>query len=159
MPAINTNQSDLRQPWTWILPGENTFNPPKYLTVAITVNGVTSTAINWVSQVSPAVAFMYIPLIALAIYLAIKKKGSDLSLMVLVWSLVAFLPWLWLGLFVQRMTFNYYFIYTIPALCLGIPLFWDSLKIRKRYKYVALTTQLMIVFGTFLIYFPVVLFR
>lgn len=157
VPSINAQGLDYRPPWGWILPAEGTFNPPPYLVVVTKVGDVSRTAINWVSQVSPAIAFMYIPIVAVALWLVIKKHDLQLPLFVLSWSLVAYVPWLVLGSFVQRMTFNYYFIYTIPALCLGIPMFWDAMPINRNAKHIALAVQFAIVLVTFALTYPVVL--
>jgi dolichyl-phosphate-mannose--protein O-mannosyl transferase len=129
------------------------------LTVVTTAGTVTKTAIDWVSMVSPAITFMFIPVVAVAAWLLHKRKNSELALLVLVWSLIAYMPWLMLGMFVQRMTFNYYFIYTIPALCLGIPMFWDTVTQNRKAKTVAMLIQFAVVLITFAIYFPVVLIR
>jgi dolichyl-phosphate-mannose--protein O-mannosyl transferase len=159
VPTINVQGGDYRPPWGWILPLENTFNPPHYLTVVTTAGSITKTALDWVSMVSPAIAFMFIPVVAVAAWLVHKRKNTELALLVLVWSLVAYVPWLVLGMFVQRMTFNYYFIYTIPALCLGIPMFWDAVTQNRKAKTVAMLIQFAVVLITFAIYFPVVLIR
>lgn len=159
VPAINANASDYRPPWGWILPADNTFNPPPYLVVAVTAGGITKIAINWVSIVSPPIAFMYIPLLGIAIALLLKRRNTELAGLVAVWSIVAYVPWLLLGLFVQRMTFNYYFIYTVPALCLGIPMFWDALPLKRNTKIAMLITQLTSAAVWFIMYYPINLFR
>jgi len=159
VPSINAEGLDYRPPWGWILPAENTFNPPHYLTVVTTAGDVTKTAIDWVSMVSPGIAFMYLPIVIAALWLIRKRENMELASLVLVWCLTAYVPWLLLGMFVQRMTFNYYFIYTIPALCLGIPMFWDAVTKDAKKKTLAVLAQFGVVLVAFAIYFPVVLLR
>ena len=158
-PAINTTEANFRPPWAWILPIGDIFNSPYYFSVAITSGDVTKTITDYVSQVTPMVAYMLVPILAVALWNLAKKKDTQLSLFYIAWITATFLPWLLFGIFVQRMTFNYYFIYTIPALALGIPYFWNSLPLSENTKKIALIIHLGLTIVFFAAFFPVVLMR
>lgn len=159
VPAVQSNGSDYRPPWGWILPAEGTFNPPKYLSVAVSVGDKSNLTLDWQSATNPAVAFMFIPEVVICGYCLFARKNVEYALLVLCLLLATYLPWLWLGMFVQRMTFNYYFLYTVPALCLGIPLLWDMIPLSNKIRWLGMLLQFAFCMGVFMYYFPVVLFR
>jgi len=159
-PAINPSPQDYRPPWSWTLPLVNALNPPHYLTVATSVNGGPSKVIvDWVSQVSFPIAYMFYPMFILCILNAITKKETKFSLFFLSWTSGTYLPWLVFGAFFQHMTFNYYFLLTTPILAMGVPYFWNSLPISNTAKKVGLIIHLTITILCFIYYFPVVLIR
>lgn len=124
-PNIVTADENLRQPWSWILPLDNTFNPPHYFTVVLRAGNVVKPIIDWVSQVNPTTAFMYAPIMATALIGFLRKRRSVVGVLLMGWMTISYMPWFLIGAFVQRMTFNYYFLYTIPALALGVPYFYS----------------------------------
>lgn len=159
VPAIETAEKDLRQPWTWILPIGNIFNSPVYFGVVTTTGTVSKSIIAWTSQISPFVEYMLVPLFIFSLYMIIRKKDAlKQGILSIAWILSSYMPWLILGLFIQRMTFNYYFIYTIPSLALGIPYMWSVVKSTKvRDTCMILHLILTIVF--FFVFFPITIFR
>jgi 4-amino-4-deoxy-L-arabinose transferase-like glycosyltransferase len=160
VPSVQSNGSDYRPPWGWILPAENTFNPPQYLSVAVSVGDQSKLTLAWQSAINPVVEFMFIPEVVICFYcMFISKKNVEYALLVSCLLLATYLPWLWLGMFVQRMTFNYYFLYTVPALALGIPLLWDTVVKNEKIKWVGMLLQFAVCMGVFMYYFPIVLFR
>lgn len=155
VPNINTTESNLRQPWTWILPIGDIFNSPRYLTVTVSSGNVSRLVINWVSQITPFIAYMLIPVLALTLW----KHKERFSKFYISWIASTYLPWLFIGAFIQRMTFNYYFIYTIPAVCLGIPFFWKNLNISDKMRLIGLSLHLLLTILFFFAFFPVILIR
>ena len=159
-PAINPSPQDYRPPWSWTLPLVNTLNPPHYLTVATSTNGGPSKKIvDWVSQVSFPIAYMFYPMFILCIFNAIKKRERKFSLFFISWTSGTYLPWLIFGAFIQHMTFNYYFLSTTPILAMGVPYFWNSLPFNNITKKVGLIIHLTLTILCFIYYFPVVLIR
>jgi 4-amino-4-deoxy-L-arabinose transferase-like glycosyltransferase len=158
-PNINTTESNFRPPWSWILPIGDIFNSPHYFTIAVTTGTVTKTTVDYVSQITPTVAFMLLPILAVAIWNLLRRKESKFALFFISWIAATYLPWLLFGIFLQRMTFNYYFIYTIPSLALGIPYFWNNLPFTPTIKKIAILTQLTITVVFFFAFFPIPLFR
>jgi 4-amino-4-deoxy-L-arabinose transferase-like glycosyltransferase len=158
-PTINPTDVDMRPPWSWILPIGDVFNSPHYFTVAVTTGDVTKITVDYVSQITPTIAYMFVPILAVALLFLIRKKDTSLPLFYISWITSSYLPWLLFGIFLQKMTFNYYFIYTIPALALGIPFFWNSLPISGKIKDIALLVHLGITILFFIAFFPIVLMR
>jgi len=159
-PAIVTPESDFRPPWSWVLPIGNVFNSPKYFTVVVTSGEISHLIVNWVSQITPTVEYMLIPIVALSMFNIVKKKDKNkFGVLAISWIMVSYLPWLLLGIFVQRMTFNYYFIYTIPILALGIPHIWNSVPISEQYRNIGILLHLFLTIIFFVCFYPVVLMR
>jgi hypothetical protein len=162
VPAVVTPDADYRPPWGWVLPFGDMFNSPKYLVVAVTSGQVTKITLNWVAQINPLVAYAFLPLFGLALVDFARRKSRDFDYLYLVWATVAYVPWLIVGLFFQRMTFNYYFLYTIPVICMGIGWAYSRLlpRIGNSYVRYGLVTLHVIAVGVFFLYFfPLVLFR
>ena len=109
--------------------------------------------------ITPTIAYMLIPVLGVALWNLAKKKDRQLSLFYIAWITATYLPWLIFGIFVQRMTFNYYFIYTIPALALGIPYLWDNLPLSSKNKKIGLLAHLAVTVAFFFVFYPVVLIR
>jgi hypothetical protein len=82
-----------------------------------------------------------------------------LDLFLICWIIGTYLPWVALGLAMRKIGFNYYMIYTVPALCLGIPYFWQKLNISETSKTIGLTIHLIATILFFLYFFPIPLFR
>jgi len=161
VPAVVTSDKDYRPPWGWILPFGDVFNSPHYLTVAVTVGSVTHKTIDWVSQINPLVSYAFVPLLFLCIIDFARRKGREMDYLYLIWGLVAFMPWV-IDQLVSRMTFNYYFLYTIPVICLGLGWGYSRLapRITNRYvRYGLIFIHLAAVILFFMWFFPLSLFR
>ena len=59
--------------------------------------------------------------------------------------------------FKNNMPFNHYFLFTIPAVCLGIPWFWA--KVTPKYWKSIMAVHLMLVIIYFWYFFPIGLIR
>jgi hypothetical protein len=161
VPAVQTPDSEYRPPWGWVLPLNNIFNSPHYLTVSVTVGSVTHKTIDWVSQINPLISYAFVPLLALCIVDFARKRGKEMDYLYLAWGLVAFMPWL-IDQLVSRMTFNYYFLYTVPVICLGLGWGYSRLapRISNRYvRYGLICAHLIAVILFFMWFFPLSLFR
>lgn len=161
VPAVQTPDSEYRPPWGWVLPLTNIFNSPHYLSVSVTVGSVTRKTIDWVSQINPLISYAFVPLLFLCIADFVKRKGRELDYLFLTWGLVAYMPWV-LDQLVSRMTFNYYFLYTIPVICLGLGWGYSRLapRITNRYlRYGLILMHLAAVIVFFLYFFPLNVFR
>jgi 4-amino-4-deoxy-L-arabinose transferase-like glycosyltransferase len=161
VPSVNTPSSEYRPSWSWIVPfpGIDPIDSPVYYGVAVTVNGVTENTIKWVSQNSLPVAYMFIPILCVAVVSLLKRKTKDsFAVLFVSWVLSTYGPWLYIGI-IQRMTFNYYFIYTIPALCLGIPYFWGKMPLKEEYRNYVMFIHLTLTIIFFFCFFPIAIFR
>ena len=156
----NLSESNFRPPWSWTLPIINAFNPPHYLTTSISINGVTTGIIfDWVSQISWPIAITFWIVFALCCYNLLKKRSIGFSSLYIAWSSGTYLPWLIFGAFVQKMTFNYYFLLTTPILAMGVPFLWQSLPIPTKAKRIGLAVHIIIIGIYFIYYLPINLFR
>jgi len=159
-PAIVTPESQFRPPWSWTMPIGDIFNSPHYLTVVVTAGGVSKTTIDWISQITPFVEYFFLPIVAIALFnIVIKKDENKLGVLLVGWITVSYVPWLLMGLFVQRMTFNYYILYTIPAFALGIPYFWSKFGLSENYRTIAMLLHLLFTIVFFFYFFPVMIVR
>jgi len=91
--------------------------------------------------------------------IVIKKDENKLGVLLVGWITVSYVPWLLMGLFVQRMTFNYYILYTIPAFALGIPYFWSKFGLSENYRTIAMLLHLLFTIVFFFYFFPVMIVR
>ena len=162
VPAVETPDKDHRPPWGWIMPYGDVFNSPHYLTVAVTVGDRSFRTLDWIAQINPLIAYGYLPFMFLTLFDFARKKGRPCDYLYSIWGIVSYLPWLLDGMFFQRMTFNYYFLYTIPAICLGWGWFYSRLgqRIQNRtVKYGLILGHLALIIIFFLYFFPLKVFR
>jgi len=89
----------------------------------------------------------------------IEPFRHRLDLFLLSWITGTYIPWVLLGLAMRKIGFNYYMIYTVPALCLGIPFFWQKLNISEKSRTIGLFIHLAVTVLFFLYFFPISFFR
>jgi predicted membrane-bound dolichyl-phosphate-mannose-protein mannosyltransferase len=141
-----------RPAWTWILPFPETFNPPiyRYDTVYTSSHQVLFN-VTWTSMQSLPIAFMFLPLIGVCLFNIKKGVKTYYSILSISLLLTTYVPWLFFG---TKLLFNYYFLLTIPFICLSMPLLWDAIPNRKmRIAFIAI--QLILTLVLFIYYFPI----
>ncbi len=102
-------------PWQWLL------NQVRigYLGVSVTTgNGATNT-VDFAGAMNPAILYLTVPALLYAGYSYYQKK-SDLTLLTLIWFAVTYLPFYPAVIFGQRVTYLFYFLATVPAVCAAI---------------------------------------
>ena len=159
VPSIKPGPTDYRPPWSWVLPMDNAWNPPQYFGVSVSSGTNVIHTISYFSQISYPITIFMIPTLILCSWYLWKRKEENFSSFYVGWVITTYLPWLLLGSFVQKMTFNYYFLYTVPALTIGAPWFIGQLKIKEKWKNTILVGLLFTVGVYFMYYFPLNLFR
>jgi 4-amino-4-deoxy-L-arabinose transferase-like glycosyltransferase len=157
-PTIEPAPQDYRPPWSWTLPIVNVWNPPHYFTLAVSFDGHSVATIDWVSMISYPISYMFWPIFALCIYNLVKKKETAFSLFFISLTSGTYIPWLFFGAFVQRMTFNYYFLVATPFIAMGVPYFWSCMPINRKYKTICVLLHLAVTIIFFAYYFPLKLF-
>ena len=160
--ALNTSATQYRPPWSWILPIGNSLNPPHYFTVSVSSGGKSITPIDWVSQITPFVEYMLIPIAIIALVMIVRKKDkSNTGLFLLSWMLATYVPWVILGIrgYPNWTNFNYYMLDTIPMCALGIPYFWGTLIKDDKTRWAIMLIQLTLTMAFFMYYFPVKLIQ
>jgi dolichyl-phosphate-mannose--protein O-mannosyl transferase len=158
-PTINPAPQDFRPAWSWALPLVNAVNPPQYFGVTVSAGEKVWNTVSYLSQPSYPVTIFIVPTLALCGYLLWKRQLEGFGSFYIGWVTATYLPWIFFSLFIQKMTFNYYFMYTTPILALGAPWFISKLKLQDKYKTFILLSLLVIVVGYFMYYFPINLFR
>ena len=106
-------------PWQWLI---NQVQIP-YLTVNVEVTAGNATkrfdSIAFVGAMNPAILYLTIPAMLYAGYDCYRKK-SDFALFTLVWFAVTYLPYYPAVLLGHRVTYLFYFLMTMPAVCAGV---------------------------------------
>ncbi len=101
-------------PWQWLL---NQVEIPYLKGVINTPLG--SYFVNFIGAMNPGILFMTVPAVLYAAY-RYQKKREDLTLFIAIWFAVTYLPYFPLVLFLRRVTYIFYFLDTIPAVCAAI---------------------------------------
>jgi dolichyl-phosphate-mannose--protein O-mannosyl transferase len=158
-PTINPAPQDFRPAWSWALPLVNAANPPQYFGVTVTAGDKVWNTVSYLSQSNYPVTVFIVPTLGLCLYLMVKHRLEGFGSFYIGWVAATYLPWILFSLFVQKMTFNYYFMYTVPVLAMGAPWFISELKLQEKYKTMILLGLLSVVVVYFMYYFPINIFR
>jgi len=102
-------------PWQWLI---NQVQIP-YLTVSVSSGSTRYDSIAFLGAINPAILYLTIPVMAYSAYQYFKRK-EDLTLFAFVWFAVTYLSYYPLVIVGHRVTYLFYFLSTIPALCGGI---------------------------------------
>ena len=152
---VTSKPSEWQEPWSWVLP-IHPFRHAGYLVVTVRTGDIVFYKINWRAQGTIPIWYSIWLILPMAIWNIVKKRQTKFDVLFLAWIIVSYLPWIIWGIKdIQRFPFNYMFLYTIPALCLGIPYFWSRLRIRESMRKIGLFTHLVLTIIFFMYYFPV----
>ena len=157
-------------PWGWISPFY--VKAPIYFQTTLTKN-VTWTSSDQTVQSTTKITHpitwtgMGNLLIWLSIWLVfpfcvfriLTKRSVHLDYLIVIWIAVTYLPWLYVSLVMKRIVYSYYFINTVPALCLGIPHFLSTVFSSGPTARAILCVWLSLAIGFFFFYFPVNVFH
>lgn len=164
--VINEPYRAYQYAWNWISPigiGPNSsiapdlFDSPTYFRLDVEVTkgpAVTHYIPIWYrAQANPALWYGIWPaLIALAWAFFRKQEKLD-ALFVTTGILLNYVPWLVLSVAVRRIGFNYYMIYTLPFIALGVCFAWKQLPEKYGKKILFLNVLLALLF--FWWFFPI----
>ncbi|QQG49302.1 MAG: glycosyltransferase family 39 protein [archaeon] len=154
--------------WNWILPFDpvpfngtyhapEPFNSATYYRVDVDVSAgnVTNHYIpTWYqAQANLAVWYGFWPALAGAIYLILKRRETGTALFIAGGIALNYAPWLALSVLVRRIGFNYYFIYTLPFVALGLAFFYKQMPSKYGRELAVLNLVLALFF--FVWFFPV----
>jgi len=167
MKDLNITAGAFQKPWNWIAPFDvnGIFDHPVYFQVKVSTttgeNVKTYYSINWRGQGTLPIWYAFWLVVPMALYTIINKKTEEknISLFLLAWIFSTFGGFVAIELIKNCTGFNYYFIYTVPALCLGIPYFWSKLKVSKKTKDIGIIIYILATLCFFMYYFPIGLFR
>ncbi len=106
-------------PWQWLL---NQIQIP-YLIVNVQVSSASGTssykAVSFLGAMNPAILYLTIPAMLYATY-SYYQKRSDLTLLSIVWFAVTYLPYYPAAIIDQRVTYLFYFLAAVPAICAAV---------------------------------------
>ncbi len=106
-------------PWQWLL---NQIQIPYLIvSVEVTTGGLKSNydSIAFWGAMNPAILYLTIPAILYSAY-SYHQKKTDLTLLALVWFMVTYAPYYPAVIFLQRVTYLFYFLATVPAVCAAV---------------------------------------
>lgn len=106
-------------PWQWLI---NQVQIP-YLVVNVAVSSGNAsnsyTSIKFLGAANPAILYLTIPAMVYMAYSYYEKK-SDLTLFTLIWFAATYLPYYPAVIVGQRVTYLFYFLAAVPAICAAI---------------------------------------
>ncbi|HUK28016.1 MAG TPA: glycosyltransferase family 39 protein [Candidatus Acidoferrales bacterium] len=106
-------------PWQWLV---NQLSIP-YLHVNVTTTSGTTTtsylSVNFTGQMNPAISYLTIPSVLYCSYNYYQRR-DDLSLLVVALFAVTYLPFYPAVIVEQRVTYLFYILQAVPAICAGI---------------------------------------
>jgi 4-amino-4-deoxy-L-arabinose transferase-like glycosyltransferase len=154
--VLNASYEPYQYAWNWILPVDP-FNVPTYfrVDVAVASGGVSQdyTPIWYISQGNLSLWYGFWPAMAGLIYAMARKKESATAVFIASGIILNFAPWVALSILVRRIGFNYYMIYTLPFIALGLAFTWRLLP--EKYGKLALAVNVLLSLVFFLWFFPV----
>lgn len=106
-------------PWQWLI--NQVQIPYLVVNVKVTMNDVTNefNSITFWGAMNPSILYLTLPAIAYSAYTYLKQK-NDLALLSIIWFVVTYLPYYPAVLMGNRVTYLFYFLPTIPAVCASI---------------------------------------
>jgi len=136
-------------PWQWLL---NQLSIP-YLHVNVTTTSGTTTtsylSVNFTGQMNPAISYLTIPAVLYCSYNYYQRR-DDLSLLVVALFAITYLPFYPAVIVGQRVTYLFYILQAVPAICAGIAYMIVDTRLPK---YVVLF-YLAVVLYAFCVMFP-----
>ena len=132
-------------PWQWLL---NQITIP-YLRVKLGFEGVSYVSVSFEGAMNPAISFLTIPALLYCSYNYYQRR-DDLSLVSLVLFAATYLPFYPAVILGQRVTYLFYFLDAVPAVCAAIAYMIADTKPPK----FAITFYLAVVVYIFIVMFP-----
>jgi len=154
--VINETYAPYQYAWNWILPIDDPFSSPTYYRVDVTVsNGTVTkhyTPIWYRAQANLPLWYGVFPAFIGLIYALIRRKETGTAVFALSGIILNYAPWVAMSLLVRRIGFNYYMIWTLPFIALGLAFSWKQLG---RYGKAALALNVLACLAFFVAFFPV----
>jgi len=107
-------------PWQWLI---NQVQIP-YLTVGVKVSTgstvTTKSTIAFLGAMNPSILYLTLPAIAYSGYYCLRRTKDDLALLSFVWFITTYIPYYPAVLVGHRVTYLFYFLPTVPAVCAAV---------------------------------------
>jgi hypothetical protein len=137
-------------PWQWLL----NLDPINYYRVDVTTSvanvSVSHPVIAFTGVMNPAIIYLALPALALAVHNAIRDR-DDVAILVVAWFLATYVPFVLASAFEQRTSYLYYMLIVLPAICLGVA----RLISRRWLPRVIRIIYLLILLGAFWFLYPI----
>jgi 4-amino-4-deoxy-L-arabinose transferase-like glycosyltransferase len=156
--VLNEPYRPYQYAWNWVIPSIDPNDFPTYYRTDITITspeGVKHYVPIWyIAALNPAVIYGFWPML-LALGVAFWQR-RDIETVVLAGAGLAcsYTPWLLMSMLVRRIGFNYYMIWSMPFIALGLAFAWKTL-VSEEYGRLGLAFNVIIAFVWFLKFFPV----
>ncbi|MFN3621303.1 MAG: glycosyltransferase family 39 protein [Nitrososphaerales archaeon] len=110
--------------------------------------------INWRGVSNLPLWYSIWVVVPLSLYLLAKRRIDEGLVLSFLWIIGTYAPLLAMALALNRIQYPFYFINTLPALALGLPIVFSKLNIDKAVRDCVLAVFLGWTVASFLIYFP-----
>lgn len=156
--VINEPYRPYQYAWNWVIPSFSADDFATYYRVDVTVTDPQGTRhyvpIWYVEALNPAVVSgFWLTIVALGVALW-RRRDMETAVMVIIGIVCNYSPWLVMSLVVRRIGFNYYMIWVLPFVALGLAFAWKTLLGEENGKLV-LAFNVVWALGFFLKFFPV----
>jgi len=161
MANLNMTYVSYEKPWNWILPLDldGVFDRPVYYAVKVTAGEKVFYPVDYQAQATLPIWYFTLPALGLAVYDIATKKRRKLGVFLLAMLTCTGISWIGIELLKHSTGFNYYFIYAVPFVCLGIAHFWKTVQERQILKISGVSCHLLLTLLFFLVYFPIGVFH
>ncbi len=161
----NSNIGPENYPWNWFIPTQQRemiyYRSEVVKNITYYTDGVYAGSrvekvypINWRGVTNLPLWYSIWIVVPFSAYLAAKRRLNEGLALTILWIIGTYLPLLGMSLAFNRIEYPFYFINTLPALALGLPLTVSLLNIGKVLKDCVLAVFLGWTAASFLIYFP-----
>jgi dolichyl-phosphate-mannose--protein O-mannosyl transferase len=141
-------------PWQWLLD----LDPINYYSVDVTTSvgnvSVRHTAIAFIGLMNPAIIYLALPALAVAVYNAIRDR-DDVAILVVAWFLATYVPLVLASALEQRTSYLYYMLTVLPAVCLGAARFISKRWLPPRIRIAIRVIYMLILIGAFWFLYPI----
>jgi len=152
-------------PWNWFIPTQQRemiyYRAEVVKNVTYYTDGVYAGSriervypINWRGVTNLPLWYSIWLVTPLSIYLVAGRRLNEGLVLTLLWIIGTYLPLIGISLIFNRIEYPFYFINTLPALALGLPLTISMLNVERSVKEGVLATFLGWTAASFLFYFP-----
>ncbi len=163
--TIDSNVGPENYPWNWFIPTQQRemiyYRAEVIKNITYYTDGVYAGSriervcpINWRGVTNLPLWYSIWLVTPLSIYLIARRRLNEGVVLTLLWIIGTYLPLLGISIIFNRIEYPFYFINTLPALALGLPLTISMLNVEKSVKDGILAVFLGWTAASFLLYFP-----
>ena len=163
--TIDSNVGPENYPWNWFIPTQQRemiyYRAEVIKNITYYTDGVYAGSriervcpINWRGVTNLPLWYSIWLVTPLSIYLIVRRRLNEGVVLTLLWIIGTYLPLLGISIIFNRIEYPFYFINTLPALALGLPLTISMLNVEKSVKDGILAVFLGWTAASFLLYFP-----